>query len=319
MILKADELCQLKTYDEKVAYIKALEDRLLKKYGIQDRDSMMSDELDDENYLRFRFEPYDVVSVNMYNGFWEIESAYRYSQYFSDDGTSTGVRNLFFSIARDLGCDDGYVCSEHCTWNGESLERMTFEDWIARMKERFGEMREYTPAQKYGEPEGDFPEVFHDDFAECKAEFQEVETKLGEMGYRANGIDRICGQFLTASKEGKTYIVDSSTWTLLLPDPVDYYQDMNTYAFEVMVGQKRVLFSSEGRKIFESDKGHFDWEWVVPEYHLDPLAVRIINKETGQETIVVTRREYQEELGVYYGYRRYEDAKHNILIPEYQL
>ena len=319
MILQADELRQLKTLEEKVAYIKALEERLLKKYGIQDRDSMMSDNLDDENWLRFRFEPYDVVSVNMYNGFWEIESAYRYSQYFSDDGTSTGVRRLFFDIARDLGCDDGYVCSEHCTWNGESLESMSFEDWIARMKERFGEMREYTPAQKYGEPKGDFPEVFHDDFAECKIELSDVETKVKELGYCANGIDRICGRFLTASRDGKTYIIDSTTWSLLLPVPVDCYQDMNSYAFEVTVGEKRFLFSSEGHKIFESDKGYFNWEWYTSDFPCYPLAVRIFNKETGQETIAFTRREYQKELGAYYGYRRYEDAKHNILIPEYQL
>jgi hypothetical protein len=318
MILRADELHQLSSHEEKIAYIRALEDRLIKKYGIAKReDAITYEDFDDENNMRFDFEPYDIISLNMYDGFWEIESGYHYSQYFSDDGRSTGVRRLFFDIARDLGCNDGYVCSEHCTWNGEDMESLNLQEWLEHMRARFGEIKEYNPTIEYGNYDDRFPEVFHDDFAECKQELRELEEVVEKLGFSANGLDTICGQFLIVSKEGRSYVLDRATNELLIPDAVDFYQDLNCCGFEIESNGKRFLFSSEGHKIFETDKGHFCWEWYSSS---DPrfMSVRLFNRESGQEAIAVDRGEYQKEIKKYYVFRKYVDSNENVLIPEYQ-
>ena len=54
MILRADELHQLSSHEEKIAYIRALEDRLIMKYGIAKReDAITYEDFDDENNMRF--------------------------------------------------------------------------------------------------------------------------------------------------------------------------------------------------------------------------------------------------------------------------
>ena len=119
------------------------------------------------------------------------------------------------------------------------------------------------------------------------------------------------------SKEGRSYVLDRATNELLIPDAVDFYQDLNCCGFEIESNGKRFLFSSEGHNIFETDKGHFCWEWYSSS---DPrfMSVRLFNRESRQEAIAVDRGEYQKEIKKYYVFRKYIDSNENVLIPEYQ-
>lgn len=85
MILRDDSLRKLKTRQERLNRIHEVEDRLVKKYGIVNRDdAILFEEVRDDYYMCFNFEPYNVISINMYLDCWEIETSWRYRQYFSD-------------------------------------------------------------------------------------------------------------------------------------------------------------------------------------------------------------------------------------------
>ena len=154
MILRDDRLRNLHNFEERMAIVRAIQDHLAKKYGIGNREEAIIDfdnddeddeEYDEEVFPAFNFVPYCVVGINMYDGFWEIESTWRYAQYFDQEG---GPSEEFFDIAQDFGCDDAYICDEFCAWNGGDLESLNFDEWLDEMRSRFGEIKEINAERK---------------------------------------------------------------------------------------------------------------------------------------------------------------------------
>lgn len=316
MILRDDSLLELKTLEEKVARIKKMEDFLMKKYGVSNRkDAVSYEELDDESDLRFDFDPYGIVSINLYKGFWEIETAWGYSQYFDREGGPSSLQRDFFDMAQDFGCSDAYVCSEHCTWNGCAVENLTFSEWIDEMRSRYGDIREITPEVDYwNSDEKPFPEVFHESFVALKDEMAQLSEKVSNLGYQANGISCVGWFFITVSKDGKVYLMNKETFELLIPGPIDYFMDLNRSSFEIVSEGKNMLFTSDGHKLFETRKGHFFWKWDQESGHSGFHNICVYNSKSGQSVVVVTEEEKNMETDEWEAFQVYYRKDNDKLI-----
>lgn len=316
MILRDDNLRELKTFEEKIARIRAIEDFLVKKYGIVNREEAFQDRtFSGDEFPSFDFKPYGIIGINMYDGFWEIETGWRYSQYFDKDGGPSGLQDTFFDIARDFGCDEAYICSEFCAWNGGDLEDHNFDEWLDEMRSRFGEIRELTSDTKYNWDTRVFPEVVHDSFTACKEKMAELSRKVEAKGYIANGILCIGRNYITVSKDDKVYLMHDQTLELLIPDPIDYWMDLNCSSFEIVSKGINMLFSSHGRKIFETDQGHYQWEWARFEEWNDYHPIRVFNGKSGQEVFVVHETGPSGNSSDICLFHCYYDTKHNLLFP----
>ena len=201
MILRDDSLRNMNAPEERLAKIQAIQNYLVKKYGIANCDEAIPWTDNDRGvFPRFNFKPYGIVSINMYDGFWEIETAWRYSQYFDENGGPSDLQNDFYDIALDFGCDDAYICSEYCAWNGGDLEKHNFDEWLEDMRSRFGEIRDIDANTKYSCDSKEFPDVLHEPFAECKTMMAELSENVATKGFSANGIHTIGWRFITVMK-----------------------------------------------------------------------------------------------------------------------
>ena len=306
MILRDDSLCELKTFEERMARIQVIEDYLVKKYGITNREEAIKDRtLDGDRYPSFDFKPYDIVSINMYDGFWEIETGWRYSQYFDKNGGPSGLQKAFYDIARDFGCDEAYICSEFCAWNGGDLEDHHFDEWLEDMRSRFGEIRELTSDTRYHWDSKVFPEVVHDSFTACKEKMADLSKRIASKGYKVNKIYCLGWYFITVSKKGKVYLMNKETLELLIPEPIDYFMDMNCSSFEIVSRGKYMLYTSDGRKIFETEKGHFFWMWDSESGHPGFHNICVFNSKSGQAVLVVTEKEKNKETNEWEAFKVY--------------
>lgn len=316
MILRDDSLRQLKTREEKIQRIRSVEDFLIKKYGIANRDDAIEfEDFDNERCLQFNFEPYGIVSINMYDGFWDIETAWRYHSYFSSEKAPSGLPDCFFDIAQDFGCNDAYICSEYCAYNGGELESHSFEGWLELMRQRNGDIPEITPETRFGGYDNGFPEVYHESFQREKEIMAELSEKTASLGYSANGISCIGWHFITVSKNGKVYVMHRDSFTLLIPDPIDYWVDLNGSSFEIVSKGKTMLFACDGQKLFEADKGHFNWEWGKLDHKFRGNIIRVYNEESNQEVYVGSELLPGDEPDEFALYHTYRDAKQNDIIP----
>lgn len=316
MILRDDSLRNMNAHEDRLARILAIQDYLVKKYGIANRkEAIPWTEDDGGRFPRFNFEPYGICSINMYDGFWEIETAWRFSQYFDENGGPSGLQSEFFDIAQDFGCDEAYICSEFCAWNGGELEMRSFDEWLEEMHSRFGEIREIDASTKYHHDTKVFPDVFHESFTECKGKMEELSRRVAAKGYSANGIHTIGWHFITVMKNDRVFVMNRDSLELLLTTPVDFWLDLNRSSFEVVSAGKTYLFACNGEILFETDKGHFGWEWAPHDEWNDFHAIRVFNRDSGQEVIVVNEALPIDNPNELYLFKTYYDRNHNVVIP----
>jgi len=326
MILRDDRLRNLHNPEERMAIVRAIQDLLVKKYGIANRDEEVidfdSDGDDDKEYEEdfpsFSFEPYGVAGINMYDGFWEIESTYHYAQYFDSEGGPSDLQEDFFDIAQDFGCDEAHICDEFCTWNGGELETLNFDEWLDEMRSRFGEIKEIKADTKFDIDYKKCPGVFHESFSSCKEKMERLAERVAAKGYSHKGIHKIGWNHITVMKDDKLYVMNKHTLELQMPNPVESWCDLNTFAFEVVSNGKVQLFSCNGERIFETKKGHFLWERANQD-GWGPHAIRIFNRDSGQEVFMVNTLIPSDNPNDLLLFRTYYDRNNNVIIPMAQV
>lgn len=74
----------------------------------------------------------DLMSIYLYDGFWLIDTAWRYHQYFSIIEYKFWLRQRMFKYVRLLGMTEAYACADYQTWNNKYWidEDTTFEYWL---------------------------------------------------------------------------------------------------------------------------------------------------------------------------------------------
>lgn len=317
MVLRDDSLRSIKTRPEKINRLRQLEDRLINKYGFARREEAVTWEtFDPESLLSFEFNHYGYggVSFTICDGFWEIETCWGYGSYLrKEGGPSKRMRDSFFQIAQDLGCDEGYICSEYATWNSDYLEKCSFDEWIQQVKDSFG-VYEVTAELSFNDLGENHLPVLHDSFDSCKKELEELSKRVDRLGFSMNGLYTFGRNFIMVSKGNKVYVMGKETLFLLVEGPISYLCDLGS-AFEIVSNGTVMLFAYDGQLLFQTDKGHFEWDWANPEEWNNLHTERVYNELSGQEVFVKLNA---------YGFcspytppdhYEYCDANHNQLIP----
>ena len=320
IILRDDNVRKSKTYKERIDRLRFIEENLIKKYGIANREDAIIEDFDDDRGPRFIFEPYGIVSINMYDGFWEIETSWRYNAYFNDEGGPSGYQLTCYKIAQDFGCEDAYICSEYYAWNSDYLDDHTFEEWLSEIRSCFGEIREIEPNTKYSIDEKVCPGVFHDSFSGLKEKKEELSGMVENLGYSLHGLFPSYLKFITVSRGTDVFLMSRETLELLLPEPITLFRDLNYSSFEAVSGGKTYLFAIDGQVLHIAERGLFVWEWATKYKNFDEYhSVRVFNPETGQEVFVVNSIEPSNEPNHYFAFKTYYDRNRNAIIPKMRL
>ena len=86
------------------------------------------------NYFRIfdnREKGDEFMDIQLFNGFWLIDAAWRYHQYFSYIEERFWLREMLYKYVHLLGQNEAYPCSVYFSWNNKNWEdeKMTFEKW----------------------------------------------------------------------------------------------------------------------------------------------------------------------------------------------
>lgn len=238
---------------------------------------------EDFGYISFHLPVYDVDFV-LHNGFWEVESAFRYCQLFFHDGASFWLRELGFDIARALGQQEIWYADEYHAWDGECCgdAQTTFEQWNERATKKLGKGITEFDVLGFSECDSildfDFDPVYHDSLEDCRVKFEKLQSELPE--YRLLGISTMGDKFLRCEKEGQLFLVDSDSGESLFKEPIDNaLHPLNGPEFVVYKNGLSAVFDSKGHQLTDFVKGKFEWKWGPGTC----LARIVYNEEAGIE------------------------------------
>ncbi|MBO4722935.1 MAG: hypothetical protein J5629_08375 [Muribaculaceae bacterium] len=98
---------------------------LLLDFHYDDNYFRIYDDRDDDEFLSEFFD------IQLFNGFWLIDTAWRYHQYFNYCDERFWLREMLYKYVILLGQNEAYPCSEYSVWNNKNWEdeKMTFEKW----------------------------------------------------------------------------------------------------------------------------------------------------------------------------------------------
>lgn len=97
----------------------------------------------EDNYFRIydnREKDDEFIDIELFNGFWLIDTAWRYHQYFSLIEERFWLREILYKYVLLLGQNEAYPCSVYSSWNNKNWEdeKMTFEKWQQSCKIELG-------------------------------------------------------------------------------------------------------------------------------------------------------------------------------------
>lgn len=98
------------------------------------------DDNDDFEIMDTRKKDDDFISIELFNGFWMIDTGWRFHQYFNIVDGRLWLRERMYKYIPLLGATEAYVCAEYCAWNNALWKesKMTFEDWKNVCKKELG-------------------------------------------------------------------------------------------------------------------------------------------------------------------------------------
>ena len=168
-----------------------------------------------------RLNRYDVELI-LRNGFWQIESYFHYSQFFSLYKGHFYLRDMISDIARVLGEKEMWHAEEYYTWNGGcEMEYVSFEDWLEYAKSTEQGITEFDEAYWLAHPnEWPMPPIFHDDLSGLNERFALLQSQWPEFQL----IGLLCNDELkyVVSKDGKDYWLNVQDGHLAEYNPADY-------------------------------------------------------------------------------------------------
>ena len=90
-------------------------------------------EYNDYEVIDTRKDNDEIMEITIYDGFWMIDTGWRYHQYFHIHEGKLWLRDMMSKYVRLLGATEAYVCIEYNSWNSQFWkdEKTTFDDWLA--------------------------------------------------------------------------------------------------------------------------------------------------------------------------------------------
>ena len=223
-------------HDKKVEYMHAFIERMVDQCRIPFTENNV--ERVEEEDCRFRFNPFDLVSVNLYDGFWECESAWRFTQYVYYGF----ARRLFFDMAQYFGAADVYICEEGLAWDGGIQEGDTYETWLADKESRYGPIPEYDPLVTPYEHLEKESRIYHDSFIDLHKDKTRLKTIAATFGMEEAGVARYYDRFYFFRRGDDVYIYDDILGTLYSEEPVEYFKIIDETSCKVVQkGEEKVI------------------------------------------------------------------------------
>lgn len=197
-----------------------------------------------EDACRFEFKAFDSFYFNLYDGFWECESIWRYWQYLNGD-----IRRLFFDVAQHFEAQDIYICAESYGWNGGINDTDDYASWLKRITKRHGDIPEFDPAVTPSIPWESQHCIYHDSFEDLHAEKKRIAAIAKSYGMEETGIDNYYNRFYVFVKDGNYYLYDDLNSKLFLEKPISDCEIMEFGTFDVIVDGTKKRYSSDGEMI----------------------------------------------------------------------
>ena len=240
-------------------FVKETIEQLRSKLLIQDEEIPIFYE-EEENETYFRLPVYD-VEFYLRNGFWEIESYYRYRQIIIRYDNGFVLRRLTYDLAMALGQKEAWYADEFHTWNGTFCEDTdtTFEQWITKVREEKGsEITEYNQDKFIEDGYDDYEDVYHDSFKECDAQFADLKSKFGD--YNLLGLYPFGDGFLRCEKNGGLYLINEKTLKPMFNEPITNVSELDGHELLIKKNGLSAVVDQYGKFLTDFVEGKFDWK-----------------------------------------------------------
>ncbi len=248
-----------------------------KKYFGMSSDNAISyniDVYDDEGFpieYEFQFDNHfmDYWAL-LYNGFWCIETAFNYSQFFY--GTDW-LRRIFFDIVRSFGKKEAWFCTEYMSYNCSEydIDQITFEDWLTF---RRNDVYEYDPKNVDTK---DYQLLYHDNYNEY---FERIDSlNKAFVDCRIVSISRFDGRCFV-EKNGEYYLMNPNDGNLSkLPEFDAISTEFNSMGFALFKGGKSSFFAKNCEQITPFVDSTFGWRWRTDK---GDFSMEVYNRKTGE-------------------------------------
>lgn len=199
----------------------------------------------------------DFMSLELYNGFWLMDTAWRHHQYYIKN---MWLRKMIYDYVILLGQNDAWPCAEYYAWNSNILEdpTRTFEEWEQYCIDKL----------KHGIEDLDINEILyrkelfyngdsiqHDTFADYHKKMK-VYNEL-YRDYTLLEMNKV-GPMLYLQKDCKKYLLNTDNLEFITGGAIDGYDMLDTsqYAW-VKIGKEIAIVSPEGKLVSDFMKAHF--------------------------------------------------------------
>lgn len=221
------------------------------------------------------------VDIELFDGFFDIESYFRYHQLFSNvenEPNQFWLRNFVFDFVRALGETTAYHCSEYHSWNCVE-ELSTFGNWYKREKENINTFEPNKILERIKSGHFDYDDVvYFDTFDDCRQLLKQYQAMFPD--YTINTLLTLGNSFLIGIQNNHNYLLDFNTKQMFSTPEFDgYANNLNSNFFVLSNNEKRSLFSPKGKQLTEFKQGDFLWQWK--EVNCSSI-VEIVDEETKQ-------------------------------------
>ena len=248
-------------------FVKETIDKLKQNLLIGDADGIIEVNYDGEdNKTTIELPVYD-VTFYLHNGFWDIESYYRYSDIVFAHNGMFYLRRLTFDIAKALGEYEAWYTDEFHTWNGNFIDNAetTFDQWYQRVSDDIDKsIPEFDEKQILADQSNYHEIVYHDSFKECIELFDNLQSKL--PNFKLLGLKQFGYGYLRCERDGELFLMNEKTLKPMFNEPIDGMSaTLNGPEFIVKKGGLSAVVDGNGNYLTDFVKGSFKWKWTNQE------------------------------------------------------
>ena len=204
---------------------------------------------------------FDIPLFNMTmclnRGYWEIWTGYHDCHITNKHNGRLYIADAAFDIARILGLEEAYYCSDFIT---EEFEGETSEKLLDKAAKKWP-IKEfpYSELMQYGDNE--FPKcdaLYHDSFTEQRKEYEDKCNRYGKYNYVT--ISEYGRGFVRVVNNGRVNLANRDSGEIVFDEDFD---DVRALVGGLFIGErsgKVALFDCEANRLTDFVDGEFYWE-----------------------------------------------------------
>ncbi len=223
---------------------------------------------------------YDVF---LCKGFWIISASLSLSSLFTKFYGEFTIRNDIFDIARALGQNEAWHCSEYNSTDCPEFNYHTddFYTWIKIMEKRHGVIEEFDEFKIDDfiakDSHGYYSNILHDTFDSCQKKMAELHCQF--PGWNIVRINPLMHKYTVLHNKKGLFLADHTTGHLLLEYPVDdIFENLNGAGVVMTKNGKSAFFDNEGVQKSDFVDGVWKWKWIPS---CPSLGIEIYNEQAG--------------------------------------